>query len=150
MIRVDITVEHEPFPVDVERLRAAVLRIVKDAGKSKGSVSVAVVDDATIHDVNLRFLQHDEPTDVVSFALEDEGKLLEGEIVLGADVAARSAADLEISPDDELLLYAIHGALHIVGHDDLTPEPRKVMRAKEREYLAALGVSLPSPPEELQ
>ncbi|MBL9082500.1 MAG: rRNA maturation RNase YbeY [Planctomycetales bacterium] len=150
MIRVDITVEHEPFPVDVERLRAAVLRIVKDAGKSKGSVSVAVVDDATIHDVNLRFLQHDEPTDVVSFALEDEGKLLEGEIVLGADVAARSAAELKIPPDDELLLYAIHGALHIVGHDDLTPEPRKTMRAREREYLAAFGVSLPSPPEELQ
>ncbi|MGC3969864.1 MAG: rRNA maturation RNase YbeY [Pirellulales bacterium] len=149
MIRVDITVEHEPFPVDVERLRSAVQRIVGDAGKSKGSISIAVVDDATIHDVNNRFLQHDEPTDVVSFVLEDEGKLLDGEIVLGADVAARSAAELGISADEELLLYAIHGALHLVGHDDLTPEPRKLMRAQEREYLAKFGIMLPGPPEEL-
>lgn len=149
MIRVDIAVEHEPFPVDVERLRAAVRRITQDAGKTKGAISVAVVDDATIHDVNLRFLQHDEPTDVVSFVLEEDDKLLEGEVVLGADVAARTAAELGVSPADELLLYCIHGTLHLVGHDDLTPEPRKLMRAQERAYLAGFGIELPSPSEEV-
>ena len=54
MIRVDFTIEHEPFPVDAERLCDAVKRIVKDAGKTKGAISLAVVDDATIHDVNLK------------------------------------------------------------------------------------------------
>lgn len=144
MIRVDFTIEHEPFPVDAERLCDAVKRIVKDAGKTKGAISLAVVDDATIHDVNLKYLNHDEPTDVVSFVLEEDEKLLDGEIVLGADVAARSAAELNVDPGDELLLYCIHGALHLVGHDDLTPEPRREMRAAEKKYLALFGVELPS------
>jgi len=43
-----------------------------------------------------------------------------------------------------LLLYCIHGALHLVGHDDLTPEPRREMRAAEKKYLALFGVELPS------
>jgi probable rRNA maturation factor len=110
---------------------------------------LAVVDDATIHDVNRRFLNHDEPTDVVTFVLEESENSLDGEIVLGADVAWRTAAELRVSPGDELLLYVIHGALHLVGYDDLSDEPRVEMRRCEQQYLAAFGVRLPepSPPE---
>jgi probable rRNA maturation factor len=143
--RVDIAVDHEPFPVDVARLREAVSQIARDHGRTKGTVSLAIVDDAVIHDVNRRFLEHDEPTDVVSFVLEEGPKLLDGELVVGADVAARTAAELGVSPADELLLYVIHGTLHLVGYDDLSPEPRRAMRAKEREYLAGFGVELPAP-----
>jgi probable rRNA maturation factor len=143
--RVDVALDHEPFPVDVGRLREAVTRIARDHGRNKGTVSLAIVDDATIHDVNRRFLNHDEPTDVVSFVLEEGPKLLDGELVVGADVALRAAEELGVSPADELLLYVIHGTLHLVGYDDLSPEPRTTMRAKEREYLAAFGVELPAP-----
>jgi len=143
--RVDIALDHEPFSMDVERLREAVCRIARDHGRTKGTVSLAIVDDATIHDVNRRFLEHDEPTDVVSFVLEEGPKLLDGELVVGADVALRTAAELGVSPADELLLYVIHGTLHLVGYDDLAPEPRLTMRAKEREYLATFGVVLPAP-----
>jgi probable rRNA maturation factor len=146
--RVDIALDHEPFPVDVERLREAVTRIARDHGRSKGTVSVAIVDDATIHDVNRRFLNHDEPTDVVSFVLEEGEKLLDGELIVGADVAVRTAAELGVPPGDELLLYVIHGTLHLAGYDDLTPEPRGTMRAKEREYLASFGVELPAPADD--
>ena len=145
MLRIDVALDHEPFPVDVERLREAVRRVLSDHGKTKGSISLAVVDDATIHDVNRRFLNHDEPTDVVTFVLEETETLLDGEIVLGADVAARTAAELGVDPADELLLYVVHGALHLVGYDDLSPEPRVEMRKQEREYLATFDVRLPEP-----
>jgi probable rRNA maturation factor len=143
MLRIDIALDHEPFAVDVGRLRDAVRRILNDHGKQRGAISLAVVDDATIHDVNRRFLNHDEPTDVISFVLEEDETSLDGEIVLGADVAARSAAQLGIAPGDELLLYTIHGALHLVGYDDLSDEPRMAMRAAEKKYLAAFGITLP-------
>ncbi len=144
MIRIDVAVEHEPFPVDADRLADAVRRILRDHGKRRGSVSLAVVDDAAIHDVNRRFLSHDEPTDVISFVLEDEGTLMEGEIVLGVETALRTARELNVAPEDELLLYAIHGALHLAGYDDLSPEPRRAMRAKERDYLRSYDVELPA------
>lgn len=145
MLRIDLALDHEPFPVDVERLSSLVRRILTDHGIKKGVLSVAIVDDPTIHDVNLRFLQHDEPTDVVSFVLEEGESSLDGEIVLGADTAARTAAQLQVAADDELLLYAVHGTLHLVGYDDLSDEPRREMRAQERKYLATVGVVLPEP-----
>lgn len=145
MLRIDLALDHEPFPVDAERMRNLVRRILSDHGKKKGVVSLAIVDDATIHDVNLRFLNHDEPTDVVSFVLEEDETSLDGEIVLGADTAARSAAQLQVRADDELLLYAVHGALHLVGYDDLSDAPRREMRAQEKKYLAIVGVELPEP-----
>jgi probable rRNA maturation factor len=147
-LRVDIALDHEPFDVDVGRLREAVTRIARDHGRTKGTVSLAIVDDATIHDVNRRFLNHDEATDVVSFVLEEGEKLLDGELVVGADVAARTAAELGVPPGDELLLYVVHGTLHLVGYDDLSPDPRATMRAKEREYLASFGVELPAPADD--
>lgn len=142
--RVDIAVEYELFEVDVDRLRAAAHKIVTDHGIERGTISLAVVDDSSIHDINRKFLDHDEPTDVISFALEEEQGYLEGEIVVSADTAARTAGELCIAPADELLLYVIHGSLHLVGHDDLTPEPRVAMRAAERKYLAEFGLELPS------
>lgn len=145
MLRIDVALDHKPFPIDVARLRDAVTRILKDAGKKKAVISLAIVDDATIHDVNLRFLQHDEPTDVISFVLEEDETSIEAELVLGADVAARVAGELGVAPGDELLLYAVHGALHLVGHDDLSDEPRELMRAAERKYLAQFGIVLPGP-----
>ena len=51
---------------------------------------MAVVDDPTIHDLNRRFLDHDEPTDVLSFMLDDEGGRLEGDVIVSADTAART------------------------------------------------------------
>lgn len=148
-LRVDVALDHEPFPVDVGRLREAVRRIADDHEISRGTVSVAIVTDEVIHDVNRRFLNHDEPTDVISFVLESRPGRLDGELVIGADVAVRSAAELKVAPGDELLLYVIHGMLHLVGYDDLSPEPRRLMRAKERDYLRAYGVELPAPSEDV-
>lgn len=145
MLRIDVALEHEPFSVDCERLREAVRLVLVDHGVTKGNISLAVVDDATIHDVNRRFLNHDEPTDVVTFVLEEAENSLDGEIVLGAEVAARMAAELGVPAGDELLLYVIHGALHLVGYDDLSDEPRAEMRRCERQYLAAFGIRLPEP-----
>ena len=145
MLRIDVALDHEPFSVDVDRLRDAVRRVLSDHEVKKGAISLAIVDDATIHDVNRRFLSHDEPTDVVTFVLEEGEGSIDGEIVLGADVASRTAKELNVAAADELLLYAIHGALHLVGYDDLSPEPRVEMRAQERKYLASFGIKLPEP-----
>ena len=82
---------------------------------------------------------------MVTFVLEEAESSLDGEIVLGADVAARVAAELGVPAGDELLLYVIHGALHLVGYDDLSDEPRVEMRRFERQYLASFGVRLPEP-----
>ena len=59
---------------------------------------------------------------------------------LFAQDATERAADYGWPPEDELLLYVVHGALHLVGYDDHSPEDAPIMHAKEREYLQLVGV----------
>ena len=96
-------------------------------------------DDATIHRINKQFLDHDEPTDVITFPYS-AGKELQGELVLGVEVALREAADRGHPPQTELSLYVIHGLLHLVGYDDKDGHDRRMMRARESDHLELLGL----------
>lgn len=126
-------------PVPPARLRAAVREVLADAGVRSAAISVAVVDDATIHELNRRYLKHDWPTDVLSFPLGSDGDHLEGEIVASAETAARVARQRECGAAEELLLYVVHGALHLVGFDDKTAPQAGRMRRAEARVLARLA-----------
>ncbi|HZL90525.1 MAG TPA: rRNA maturation RNase YbeY [Pirellulaceae bacterium] len=140
MLDIAVAREHPTADVDAKRLRLAVNSILSDAGIASGEVSIAIVDDARMHELNRRYLDHDYPTDVLSFVLAREGDRLEGQIVVSADYAAREASRYGWSADDELLLYTIHGALHLVGYDDSSPDAKLAMRQQERAYLAQFGL----------
>jgi probable rRNA maturation factor len=58
-------------------------------------------------------------------------------------MAKERAGEFCWTPREELLLYVVHGILHLVGFDDITPEDRTDMRQKEKEYLAAIGITVP-------
>src|SRR5208283_1228275 len=103
-------------------------------------ISVAVVDDETIARLNWQYLRHRGAADVLSFLL-DQSDGLEGEVVVGAETALRSAPQYGWPPHDELLLYVIHGTLHLVGHDDANAALRAEMRKKESDILEGLGIS---------
>ncbi len=141
MLSIDLCNDHPTHQVDETRLRRAVAAILADAGIARGSVSIAVVDDARIHELNRQFLEHDYPTDVLSFVLEQQPGELEGEVIVSADTAARMADSFAWTTDDELLLYVIHGTLHLVGYDDLEDEPRQQTRAAEQRYLSLVGLA---------
>src|SRR5947209_17588936 len=90
-----------------------------------------------MHRLNRQYLQHDYPTDVLSFVLDQDAraKSLDGQIIVSSDYAAREAPRYGWTVDDELLLYVIHGTLHLVGHDDTTTEAKAAMRQAEARYL---------------
>lgn len=142
MLRVAISDRQARLKVDKKRLREAVRNVLSDAGYEQGEISVAIVDDPTIHELNRKYLNHDYPTDVLSFLLSDEGdESIEGEVIVSADTAASMAEQYSWSADDELLLYVIHGTLHIAGYDDLEPELQQEMREQERIQLARFNLS---------
>jgi probable rRNA maturation factor len=122
--------------VDEDQLVAAARAVLRDSDFSSAMISLAVVDDPTIHDLNRQFLNHDWPTDVLSFALQDDGSHLEGEVIISADTAAAAAAELGCTPAAEQLLYVVHGMLHLVGYRDKTPEDGQQMRIAEARYLS--------------
>ena len=140
MIKVLITNEQSQHAIDGEQLRAAVLGVVDEAEIGEGEVSLAIVDDETIHALNVRHLQHDYPTDVISFVLEQAAGHLEGEVIVSADMAALVAKEYGWPTQHELLLYVIHGTLHLVGYDDKDPQKKIEMQAAERRHLQRFSI----------
>jgi probable rRNA maturation factor len=130
--------------VDEPRLLEAARRVLVDSKYDSATISLAVVDDATIHALNRQFLNHDWPTDVLSFVLDVRGSHLDGEVVLSADTASTAAAEAGWPAADEQLLYVLHGMLHLVGLDDQAEADVRNMRAAERFYLHECGVTVPA------
>jgi probable rRNA maturation factor len=140
MILIDVANEQSTLPVDAARLRRAVRMVLEDAAVGRARISLAVVDDPTIQRLNRRYLGHDYATDVLSFNLDGSAGSLEGEVIVSADTAAAAAPRFGWPAEDELLLYVIHGALHLVGLLDGTASQRRRMRRRERECLARFGL----------
>ena len=140
MICVEFANRH-PLNVDPARLLEAVRRVLAEEQIAAADISLAVVSDQEIQQINRQFLGHDEPTDVISFLLENSNGKFIGEVVASLDTAARSAAAYGWDCESELLLYMIHGALHLAGYDDSTPQQRERMREQERHHLGGFGLT---------
>jgi probable rRNA maturation factor len=149
MSRISIASPQEIVPIDRKRVREAVRAVLEGEDVADYEISLAFVDNPTIHQLNRRYLEHDEPTDVLSFPLSDAGSgKLSGELVLGVEVAQGQAAERGHDVHAELLLYVIHGLLHLVGYDDHEDEDAQAMRQRERHYLAQLGLPDIAPRQE--
>jgi probable rRNA maturation factor len=137
--------EQDELVVDLEKVRGVCEHILADGAIHSGKVNVVLVDSDTIQQYNRDFLQHDYPTDTISFPTEvrrDEG-YLEGEVLACAGIAKERAEEFGWTAEEELMLYIVHGMLHLTGFDDVTPEQQAVMQEKERSYLATLGIQVP-------
>lgn len=138
MLRVSVANPYE-YVLEFAQLKDAARAVLEGEGVKACKVTLAFVDNAHIHRLNNQFLKHDEPTDVLTFPYSDsDAKVLEGEVVIGYQIAQEYAADRKHDTNLELLLYVIHGCLHLCGYTDTDPAGEREMRAKEREYLAKL------------
>lgn len=139
-VDINFSVEYEAHQVDVEKLEALAEHICELFVIEDAQISIAVVDDEQIHDVNNRFLGHDYPTDVISFDLSDEpGDIKIFDIIVNAELGFAKAEELGHAGIAELALYICHGMLHNLGYDDGEAEKAEKMHEKEDEILQNLG-----------
>lgn len=142
MTQIEVQVRRDRPFVDPRLLREAALRTLAEHDALEGaSVDIAVVDDPTIHLLNRERLDHDWPTDVVSFLYEESP--VTGELIVSADTAERVANEYAWDPAAELALYVVHGTLHLLGYDDQTDEERLQMQQEESRILATFGWAPP-------
>ncbi len=105
-------------------------------------LSVVLVGDRRMAELHRQFLGLPGPTDVLTFPLEKDrnGNVTSGEIVICTAEAARVAKRLGAAVERELLLYALHGMLHLLGHDDRTEAGFRTMHRTEDAILTRLGL----------
>jgi probable rRNA maturation factor len=151
-----VTNRQRALRFDRRRLIRLARSVLRQEQVAAAQISVAILDDAAIHAINRQFLNHDYPTDVISFLLDCSlavtrtpaerprsmrrgvAKVIEGEIVISAETAVRNADRFGIRPQQELALYLVHGLLHLCGYDDRTPKEKRLMRRREAEALEDL------------
>jgi len=139
VISVEVCNDQSTLPVDVELVRRAVRVVLAGESVRAATISIAVVTDGAMRELNRRYLDHDYNTDVLSFLLDESGEPLDGEVIVSADMAVTRALEFSWSAADEMLLYVIHGTLHLTGYDDHSDADRGQMRRKEMQYLKELG-----------
>jgi probable rRNA maturation factor len=105
-------------------------------------MSLALVGDARMSKLHAQFMGIPGPTDVLTFPLEEDarGRVTSGEVVVCVPEAVRRAKDHKERPERELLLYSLHGMLHLAGYDDRTAADFRRMHRTEDEILTQLGI----------
>lgn len=138
---IELHCRSDRVPISEETIHRAVRAALSSNACRHASVSVAIVDDDDIARLNKSYLGHSGPTDVLSFNLADTSAdgAIDGEVVVSAETAAGLAALRNLDPQAELLLYVIHGTLHLLGFDDADAQDAAVMHDKEDALLVELG-----------
>ncbi|MGI5816831.1 MAG: rRNA maturation RNase YbeY [Armatimonadota bacterium] len=133
----------QSLPIDeqlLERAATEAARVGTQAADSPApglpdAISIAIVDDRRIRELNRRFRGTDATTDVIAFEADDEPDRRSGELIVSADTARRQAREYDHSFERELCLLVAHGVLHVLGYEDYEDEARARMLALGEDVL---------------
>lgn len=130
--------------INLEAARKIVEFILTNEKTPDGtSLSVSFVDNKTIREYNEKYMNRDNVTDVLSFSMK-EGEVIEGDnsylgdVLVSVEMASLRAKEFANEVDRELMLYFIHGILHLLGYEDIDTGSALVMREKEEQICIEL------------
>ncbi len=133
--------------VDGRALVATAKRLLTALGEAGSALSLSLVGDAAIRELNREYRGRDRATDVLSFPLGDQpapaAERLLGDVVISVDTAARQAAEYDATLQREIYRLLIHGVLHLKGHDHLERDERLAMEREERRLAEAIALPWP-------
>ncbi len=130
-LEVGVTVSDGAPPLELQLL-GSLLRFAASAHGCGGEVGIWICNDDEIADLHLRYMDIPGPTDVISFP--GDAPYL-GDIAVSYETAGAQAAEVGHSTQREIAYLALHGLLHLLGHDDLTPDDRERMIARQDQLI---------------
>lgn len=141
-----------PFPgISAATVKRRAEKMLAALALPGAELSVALVDDATIHALNRDYRGKDKPTDVLAFAMEEgeptpsprgagAAPRVLGDVIVSIDTAGKQARKRRRALLDEVTMLLAHGLLHLLGYDHETDEEEREMRAKTAELEGAAAV----------
>jgi len=141
VINVDFNNQQDKVKISEEMfdlLREVIITAAELEGYSGGEVSIAFVSNQQIKELNKKYRDKNEATDVLSFPIDDE---MLGDIIISANRALEQSKEYGHSLKRELAYLTVHGMLHLFGYDHHSEEEKNEMRQKEKRVLTQLGIS---------
>lgn len=146
MIYLQFDEPYEPLVSPALFEQAAQAALTHQSAPPASALTIVLTGDETLHDLNLRFMDVDAPTDVLSFPSgepdPETGETYLGDILISYPRAEAQAQQGGHPLTAELQLLTVHGTLHLLGHDHYDEEEKAAMWAAQAEILQALGLSL--------
>ncbi|SEN04597.1 rRNA maturation RNase YbeY [Lihuaxuella thermophila] len=152
-LQLDLAIETEATEEDkkaIEWIGKALRAAVEAEQLPPVEVSVTIVDNGAIRQMNKEYRKVDRPTDVLSFPLwdpeeewviaEEEEAVSLGDIVISLPKAKEQASEYGHSLERELGFLAVHGFLHLLGYDHETKEEEEEMFQRQEEILGRIGL----------
>lgn len=128
--------------VDSKKLKNHAEKFMRALGRQDDELSILLVDDATIKNLNQQHRNIDAATDVLSFPQMEDDEFIShilGDVVISVETARRQAAEHHFSLEQELVLLLVHGLLHLLGYDhEQSPEEGQVMKEKTWELFSLI------------
>lgn len=122
----------------IDNIETIINTIKNGVFPNASAIEVVFCNNAYIQEINKQVLNHDYPTDIITFYYDQEKPELDAELLISIEEISANAKTYNTSIDTELKRVIIHGCLHLLGYDDKTDSEKKVMREKENEYLHKL------------
>lgn len=140
MIKIEINNQQKLLPVD-DALHNFFQKIAEKTaeleGYDQGEISIALVSDQIIKDLNNKYRQLDQATDVLSFPMDEA---LWGDIIISVEKVKDQAEAYGHSQKRELAYLLVHGLLHLLGYDHKNLGEKEEMRQKEERVLSELNL----------
>ena len=118
-----------------KHVAAWILKSASDEGQKVDEINYIFCSDNHLHSMNLKYLNHDSFTDIITFDLSDN-QAVSSDIYISVDRIRDNAKGLGIDFESELHRVMIHGVLHLIGYGDKSLEEQTIMRSKEDYYLS--------------
>lgn len=118
------------------RLKNWIVSVIDRYEKINGEINVVFTSDRKLRDINLKYLNTDNYTDIITFDLSDEELIISGDIYISLERIVENARTFEVGIENELHRVLIHGILHLLGFDDRTETQRTEMRKLENLFLS--------------
>ena len=117
-------------------------KIATNEDKAIKSINLILSTDIHLNKLKKQYFQKDHYTDVISFNLEDEGDLIDGEIYISMDRIIDNASQFHCNSNEELTRIIIHGVLHLIGYNDENTDQKETMTNLENFYMSECSESI--------
>jgi len=130
----------KPLKLRKTHIKKHIKLLINSEIKETGDITVILCSDKYLLDINIKYLNHNYYTDIITFNYVD-GNTISGDLFISVERVKENSEEFNTSLIKELYRVIFHGLLHLIGYNDKTDEEQKIMRAKEDLYLSEVDFS---------